>query len=444
MNFDDNFVRIVGILPDVKPTKLTAEYSKSSTDPISVSSGTGDIFNTFENVSVGSTNTGLILIGEEIIEYTSTSASTIGGNISRGTTPKTYPSGTPVYKYELSGVSLARLNKTHDLNDVTIADPINLDSYHIKLDMSEKHGTSGQSANADRSSLTSGFPKLFISATDSTGGSNIQATKNIPFEIIKPAVHGITPEGTTIIGQIRTTTSQSISGNEIPYVNVGFEDVTLNENNYLDSSRAIFSKVNEDRKLSSVEGNKSFQMKLSLGTADSRLSPQIDLTRAQIYTISNRVNSKILNYAEDSRVNTVFNDPSACQYISKEITIANSASSLQILADVQLPAECDIRAFYCISGEPGFEPIFTPFPGYLNLNSRGLIINEEDSDGRTDVLVPSSNKRGFGISDTFFREHKFSVDNLPSFRCYRIKLVMTSTNQVLAPQLKDLRVIALA
>jgi hypothetical protein len=444
MNFDDNFVRIVGILPDVKPTKLTAEYSKSSTDPISVSSGTGDIFNTFENVSVGSTNTGLILIGEEIIEYTSTSASTIGGNISRGTTPKTYPIGTPVYKYELSGVSLARLNKTHDLNDVTIADPINLDSYHIKLDMSEKHGTSGQSANADRSSLTSGFPKLFIGATDSTGGSNIQATKNIPFEIIKPAVHGITPEGTTITGQIRTTTSQSISGNEIPYVNVGFEDVTLNENNYLDSSRAIFSKVNEDRKLSSVEGNKSFQMKLSLGTADSRLSPQIDLTRAQIYTISNRVNSKILNYAEDSRVNTVFNDPSACQYISKEITIANSASSLQILADVQLPAECDIRAFYCIGGEPGFEPIFTPFPGYLNLNSRGLIINEEDSDGRTDVLVPSSNKRGFGISDTFFREHKFSVDNLPSFRCYRIKLVMTSTNQVLAPQLKDLRVIALA
>ena len=444
MNFDDNFVRIVGILPDVKPTKLTAEYSKSSTDPISVSSGTGDIFDTFENVSVGSTNTGLILIGEEIIEYTSTSASAIGGNIARGTTPKTYPSGTPVYKYELSGVSLARLNKTHDLNDVTIADPINLDSYHIKLDMSEKYGTSGQSDNADRSSSTSGFPKLFIGATDSTGGSNIQATKNIPFEIIKPSVHGITPEGTTITGQIRTTTSQSISGNEIPYINVGFEDVTLNENNYLDSSRAIFSKVNEDRKLSSVEGNKSFQMKLSLGTADTRLSPQIDLERCSIYTVSNRVNSKILNYAEDSRVNTIFNDPSACQYISKEITIANSASSLQILADVQLPAECDIRAFYCVSGESGFDPIFTPFPGYLNLDSRGLIINEEDSDGRTDVLIPSSNKRGFGISDTFFREHKFSVDNLPSFRCYRIKLVMTSTNQVLAPQLKDLRVIALA
>ena len=413
-------------------------------DPILVSSGTGDTFNTFENVSVGSTNTGLILIGDEVIEYTSTTSSSIGGNISRGATPKTYPINTPVYKYELSGVSLARINKTHDLNDVTVANPINLDSYHIKLDMSQKYGTAGQSSNADRSSSVSGFPKLFIGASDSTGGNNVKATKNIPFEIIKPSIHNVAVEGTAITGQIRTTTSQSVSGNEIPYVNVGFEDVTLNENNYLDSSRAIFSKVNEDRKLSSIEGNKSFQMRLFLGTTNSKLSPQIELQRCSIYAISNRVNSEISNYAEDPRVNTIFNDPSACQYISKEILLENPASSLQILTDAQLPLECDIRAFYSISGNPGFEPVFTPFPGYLNINSRGLIINEEDSDGRTDVLVPSSNKRGFGISDTSFVEHKFSVDNLPSFRAYRIKLVMTSTNQTLAPQLKNLRVIALA
>ena len=227
MNFDDNFVRIVGILPDIKPTKLTAEYSKSSTDPISVSSGTGNTFNTFENVSIGSTNTGLILIGDEVIEYTSTTASSIGGNISRGTTPKTYPINTPVYKYELGGVSLARINKTHDLNDVTVANPINLDSYHIKLDMSQKYGTAGQSSNADRSSSVSGFPKLFIGASDSTGGDNVKATKNIPFEIIKPSVHNVAVEGTTVTGQIRTTTSQSISGNEIPYINVGFEEERL-------------------------------------------------------------------------------------------------------------------------------------------------------------------------------------------------------------------------
>ena len=143
MNFDDNFVRIFKVLPDVKPTKLTAAYDKSSTDPLQVTAGTGSNFSTFEGATVGGTNTGLLLIGEEIIEYTSTTSSTIGGSISRGTTPKSYPIDTPVYKYELAGVSLARINKTHDLSDVTIANPITLDSYHIKLDMSEKFGTIG-------------------------------------------------------------------------------------------------------------------------------------------------------------------------------------------------------------------------------------------------------------------------------------------------------------
>ena len=422
---------------------MTAEYSKSSTDPIQVSSGSGDRFATFENVGVAATNTGLLLIGEEIIEYTSTTSSTIGGSISRGENPKTYPVDTPVYKYELGGVSLARINKTHDLNDVTAADPITLDSYHIKLDMSEKFGTIGVNDNADRSVGTS-FPKLFINASKSTGGSNVKATKNIPFEIIKPSVHNVTVEGTTLSAQIRTVTTQSISGTEIPYVNTGFEDVVLNTNNYLDSTRAIFSKVNEDRKLDSIEGNKSMQMRLFLGTTNSKLSPQIELQRCSVYAVSNRVNSEVANYATDPRVNTIQDDPSACQYLSKEITLENPATSIKIITDAHIPTGADIRAFYAIASEPGLDSVFTPFPGYLNLDTRGLVIDEADSDGRTDTLVPTSSRRGFSVEDSEFVEHVFTADNLPSFRTYRIKLVMTSTNQVLVPQMRNLRVIALA
>ena len=443
MNFADNAVRIFGVLPDVKPTRLTAEYSKSSTDPIQVSSGSGDRFATFENVGVAATNTGLLLIGEEIIEYTSTTSSTIGGSISRGENPKTYPVDTPVYKYELGGVSLARINKTHDLNDVTAADPITLDSYHIKLDMSEKFGTIGVNDNADRSVGTS-FPKLFVNASKSTGGSNVKATKNIPFEIIKPSVHNVTVEGTTLSAQIRTVTTQSISGTEIPYVNTGFEDVVLNTNNYLDSTRAIFSKVNEDRKLDSIEGNKSMQMRLFLGTTNTKLSPQIELQRCSVYAVSNRVNSEVANYATDPRVNTIQDDPSACQYLSKEITLENPATSIKIITDAHIPTGADIRAFYAIASEPGLDSVFTPFPGYLNLDTRGLVIDEADSDGRTDTLVPTSSRRGFSVEDSEFVEHVFTADNLPSFRTYRIKLVMTSTNQVLVPQMRNLRVIALA
>ena len=218
----------------------------------------------------------------------------------------------------------------------------------------------------------------------------------------------------------------------------------MNSNNYLDTPRAIFSKVNEDRKLDFIEGNKSMQMRLFLGTTNSKLSPQIELQRCSVYAVSNRVNSEVTNYATDPRVNTFFNDPSACQYISKEITLENPATSLKIFADTHIPADCDIRAFYAISANPGLEPIFTPFPGYLNLDVNGLVLNEENNDGRSDSLVTPSTKRGFSLEDTDFVERTFTVDNLQTFRSYRIKIVMTSTNQTLVPQMKNLRVIALA
>lgn len=424
MNFDDNFVRIFGVMPDVRPTKLTFAYDKTSTDPIQVEDAS--IFGTFENSNVGTANTGLLLIGEEIIEYTTSTASAIGGNIVRGITPKTYPVNTPVYKYELGGISLARINKTHDLQDVTVNDPITLDSYHIKLD--------------------SGSSNLYIDQNKTVGGSNVKATKNIPFEVIKPSIHNLTVEGTTLAGQIRTVTTQSISGNEIPYVNVGFEDVTLNVNNYLDTPRAIFSKVNEDRKLDLIEGNKSFQMRLLLGSTNSKLSPQIDLQRCSVYTTTNRVNAEVSNYATDYRVNTLFEDPSACSYVSKEMILENPASSLRVTLDAHIHSDCDIRAFYYVdaSGDSNSEPVFVPFPGYNNLNSDGNIIDEKNNDGRSDVLVESSKKLGFSPSDSEFKEYVFSIDNLKSFRSYRIKIIMTSTNQVVVPQIKNLRVVALA
>ena len=444
MYFADNFVRISGVLPDIKPVRLTAPYDVSSTDPLQVSDGT--IFTEFENVGIGTTNTGLLLIGDEVIEYTSTTSSSVGGNITRGinnTLVKSYPIDTPVYKYELGGVNLSRINRTHDLQNVSVADPITLDSYHIKLDMSEKYGSLGINNNADRSTGQS-FPKLFIGGSKSTGGETVTATQNIPFEMIKPSIHNIAVEGTSISGQIRTITSQSISGTEIPYVNNGFEDVTLNANNYLDSPRAIYSKVNEDRKLDFIEGNKSLQMRLFLNTTNTKLSPQIELQRCNVITTSNRVNSVISDYATDSRVNGVEVDPTACQYISKEIVIENPATSLKVMLDAHIGATADIRAFYAISDDSGSEPIFTPFPGYLNIDSRGLVIDEKDNDGRANKLVTHSNKDGFGYTDCHFKEYVFEVDRLPSFRTYRIKIVMTSTSQVFVPRMRDLRVLALA
>jgi hypothetical protein len=244
--------------------------------------------------------------------------------------------------------------------------------------------------------------------------------------------------------EVRTITGQSLSGNEIPFTDIGFETININAPNYLDSTRIIASKVNEDNKLSNLSGNKSMNMRLTLGTSDPRLSPVLDTQRISTILTSNRVNNVIEDYATDARVNTIDEDPSAFQYISKEITLENPASSIKIILDAHINLYSDIRAFYSISENQNFDPIFSPFPGYNNLDQRGQIIDLENSDGSSDKFISPSNSVGFVSPDLEYKEYTFSADELPQFRSYRIKLAITSTNQVYVPRIRNLRVISLA
>ena len=436
MYFGANYVTISDVESDIIPTKLGESYNSTSTSPIVVDSNSN--FTTFENVGVGTTNLGYIQIGDEIISYSSVSGSTIGGEITRGvdsTISKNYPAGTPVYKYELGGVSLRRINKTHNLEDVTVSNPITFDSYNIRLDM----GSSGVGRTTGAS-----FPKLYMGQTKSAGGNSIKATQNIPFEIITPVVQNLTVQGTSIDAQVRTVSASSINGDEIPYLDQGFESISLNKTNYLTSPRIVASKVNETNKLSTLPGNKSMNMRINLNSVDSRLSPVIDTQRISTILTSNRVNSAITNYVTDNRVNSISDDPTAFQYLSKEITLENSASSIKILVNAHLNLYSNIRAFYAISETENFEPIYIPFPGYNNIDDRGQVIDVANNDGLPDSYYPPIQNLGFSPEEIGYREYTFTADELPSFKSYRIKIVMTSTSQAYVPRMKDLRVIALA
>jgi hypothetical protein len=436
MYFDKNYVSISDVQSDIIPSKLTVNYDSTSTSPIQVDNISE--FTTFENVGVGTTNLGYVLIGDEIISYSSVSGSTLGGSITRAvdlTLSKNYPAGTLVYKYELGGVSLRRINKTHNLEDTAVSNPITFDSYNIKLDM----GSSGVGRSTGES-----FPVLYLGETKSTGGYAIKATQNIPFEIITPQVQNLTVQGTSINAEIRTVSGSSISGNEIPFINQGFESVSLNKTNYLTSPRIICSRINETSRLTSLPGNKSLNLRINLDTVDTRVSPVIDTQRVSAIFTSSRVNDVIDNYVTDNRANTIFDDPTAFQYLSKEITLENSASSLKIIVNAYTNLYSNIRAFYAISPTENFNPIFIPFPGYNNIDERGQIINVANNDGLSDTFISPSTTIGFSPSEIQYKEFTFTVDELPSFKSYRIKLIMTSTSQVYVPRMRDLRVIALA
>jgi len=445
MYWTDNQVKISGAESDIKPTKLARAYPLGSEGTISVDDASA--FETFEGVGIGTTNVGFLRMGNEIIEYTTVSGNLISGNIVRqaskvGSGPAvSYPVGTPVYKYELGGVNLARINKTHDLNDVTVANPLTYDSYNIKLDMSTKWDANG--ANDDRSNDV-GFPKLFLNNNKSAGGAKIRASQNMPYELIRPLIHNVTVQGCSLSGELRTTTARSFSGSEIPWINNGFEPVSINQTNYLTTPRTVASTVNAANSLAALPGEKSLQLRLFLSTSDSRVSPVVDGQRCSIITVSNRVNNVIDDYATDSRVKSYKEDPTACQYITKELILENNATSIKVMVDAHIHLDSDIRAFYAISDQEGFEPIFTPFPGYSNLNVRGEVINKNKNNGQSDKLVSKSNAYGFNASTLQFKEYTFSVDRLPTFRTYRVKIVMTSNSQVYVPRIRDLRVLALA
>ena len=443
MYFDDNYVRISGVESDITPTKLTTSFLSENTITVENSSN----FSTFEGVGVGTTNPGYALIGSRLFEYTSVGSGVLNDVTNLGyidpvfannLLPQVivpYPTGTPVYKYELGNVSLRRINTTHYLANASVADPITFDSYNIKVQM--------DSNGINRTSGT-GFPKLYLNQTKSDGGFNIKATQNIPFELMTPSVQNITVQGTTINAEVRTITGSSVSGSETSFVDSGFESVTINKTNYFTNPKIIASKINEDAKLGSLKGKKSMNLRLFLNSVDPRVSPVIDTQRVSAILTSNRINKVITDYATDNRVNTIGTDPSSFQYISKEISLENPATSIKIILDAYINNYCDIRAFYAIGENQNFMPIFTPYPGYNNLDSRKQIINFEKSDGLPDAFVQPSMLFGVESNDIDFREYIFTADQLPSFRFYRIKLVLTSTNQVYPPRVKNLRVIALA
>ena len=257
--------------------------------------------------------------------------------------------------------------------------------------------------------------------------------------------------GTTLSASMKSISASNLGnglgqGADVPFLDRGNETITLNKSNYLTSPRMVASRVNETNNTvtQNSPGSRSLSMTLTLETSNENLSPVVDLQRMSAVLVSNRVDSPITNYKEDSRVNSLFDDPTACQYVSRENSLANSASSIKLILDAHINEFSDIRAYYAISATPNFEPIFEPFPGYKNINDQGQVINIAESDGLPDRFIPKADAAGFKSSDLTFREYEFNMEDLPPFKYYRIKFVLTSTNQVYVPRASNLRVITLA
>jgi hypothetical protein len=431
-----NRVSISGVESDLPTSKLVTDYLLNSTSDISLSSTTG--FAIFEGISVSPTNPGYIIIDNEILSYTGINNNFLTG-IGRGVDQTNIVShfiGSIVQKYENSGVSLRRINKVHSLQDTVVNDNPNLDSYYIKLNMSQN--------GINRSVDNGNVPKLHINETKSSGGRDTYASQNIQYELIRPIVQTLTLPGTDISAFVRTTTATSVSGNEISFVDSGFTQIDLNSNNYFSQPRLVASKINEDNILTNLPGKKSFTMSLNLFTLNENLSPVIDLDRVGAIFTSNRVNSSIENFVENGRYNTITDDPNNFTYATKNIALENSATSIKVILSAYVNVFNDVRVFYSISNNNESERIYYPFPGYNNLDDSNKIIDFSKNSGLPDRLISKTDVLEYDSLLLPYKDQEFTIENLPSFKFFSIKVIGTSTNQSYPPRIRDFRAIALA
>ncbi len=438
MHAVNNRVIISGVVGVATVTTVTEEYAHNATSAIKVAdiSVLGD----FEGLTVSATNPGYVQIGNEVIEYTAAASGELTG-ITRGvdnTVAETHAVGKTVRKYESAGVSLRRINTTHNMVDSSIKPTI--DGYHLKLNMT---GTGIGTARDG----TNNLQKLKIAETEIGGGEVVRATQNIQFETITPLVEFMTPTDTGLTGSIRTVSGTSVDGSEVSFADQGFESISLSGINHLTSPRIIASKVNEQAVLSSsLPGGKSFTQELVFTTNDSNVSPVVDLDRLSIVTTTNRLDQPISDYKTDPRINSMFGDPNSAVYITKIVQLENPATSIQVKFAAYRHSSNDIRLLYRLIRSDGVtsEAPYELFPGFRNMNDTtgdgfgDQIINVRDSDGTPDRFVPPSRT----INE--FRDYQFTANDLVEFSGFQIKVIMTGTSQAYVPKIRDFRSIALA
>ena len=397
MHSPQNKLRVYNVESDVSPTTLTAAISDGDS-VINVADGSA--FTTFEGAAVGAANTGYLLIDKEIIAY-----ETISGNVitieSRnfnssvtGSLLSSHAQNTNVFKYEVNGISLLKVNKVHNIDPRERT----FNSYHLSLTDTTKTFTTSKAV----------------------GGGNVQLTQNIPFEYIKPNINLISPSGTTISARIKTTSGSSISGTEASFSNIGYESITLNQLNRLDSPRLVASQLNESELLG---GEKSFELEMLLSTTDENVSPMVDLDTTNIIIMSNLINNPNIDYTSDSRINIPGFDPHSAIYETKRINLEFTSNSMFVQFDGHRMGDSNIRVFYRLFRNDENEVGQT----YIPFNDNGL----------SDKFVnPNKNENGFS-------EYKYTAENTPQFNGFQIKIVMTSPKQSEAPRIKNLRAIAL-
>jgi hypothetical protein len=270
------------------------------------------------------------------------------------------------------------------------------------------------------------------------GGSVITATENAIIDYAHTMVGALELPGTTISPSIRPTTATSAGGSQTSFSTLtaaNARTIPLNDNYKFDLPHMVCSGINETNELS---GLKSLFVPITLTTNSTTVSPVIDLQRATLLAISNRLDN--IDSSSDVYPTTEFfestepeGDNNAAIYITKQIALENPATAVKVLFAAHRPSTSEIKVLFKLlrtDDASDFDDL-----GYTNFNT----------DGSPDEIVPAS------ADNEDFREYVYTAGvtddgigtPLDEFISFQIKIVMQGTNSAEPPRIKELRALAL-
>ena len=308
-----------------------------------------------------------------------------------------------------------------------------LDTGNLRMNVT---GSSGSFANG------------FIRGTVSGASARVLAANNLIMSAVVPKVPQLTYANTSASWSARlTTTGGTISSS--------FIDIDLGvENEFRDGEKKVFGKTNEAG-LAAVSGSKkSLVLKGTLSTTDTRLSPVIDLSRANAYVIENFINNSFTN--ETNEVGDA-----EMRYISKPVELADGqdAEDIKIFLNSYKPSGTDIKVYARIHNtedSQAFED--KDYTLLTQITASNTISDSVDTtDFKEFEYGFSANSNGdnfLGSNDDNQAQLNSANNNVVSYRSsdgsiyatyktFAIKIVMTSSGTNIVPLVKDVRAIAL-
>lgn len=127
------------------------------------------------------------------------------------------------------------------------------------------------------------------------------------------------------------------------------------------------------------------------------------------------------------------NSSSVAKYVTKEITLSNVATSIEVRLTANMAEQDDVEVYFKT------KPV----------NSQNVFNDTEwipfNMAGNPDIeVVPSNDSAISGLFEKqeSYKEHKYSVSNLSEFSSFAVKIVMKASNPCYIPKIQDARIVA--